>query len=115
MNEKRTGRSLRVTIAISEAKMPQWFAFLNAIQSGSVRAEMVRLHLQNPDPSILLKAIGVADLSRNNVQISKGQNEAPEQGVKEVHEPARTPQHQATEQGTGLARSLLRRGGEVSW
>lgn len=122
MSDKRSGRSLRVTISISETKMPQWFAFLSAIQSGSVRAEMLRLHLQNPDPNILLRAIGMAAFSQNQQGPSQGLDDALERAPgpdlqPRYAEPQKAPASEtaASQQGTGLARSLLRRGGEVAW
>lgn len=40
--------AVKVTVTISQENMPQWYEFLRNIDSGHVRAAILRAHLKNP-------------------------------------------------------------------
>ena len=44
-------KPLRVLLAISEERMPDWYACLDSIDSGHVRAELIRAALRQIDPA----------------------------------------------------------------
>lgn len=48
MSTKSTTKSLKVILSFSEKNTPEWFRYLSAVDSGFVRAELLRKHLKAP-------------------------------------------------------------------
>lgn len=119
--------AVKVTVTISQENMPQWYEFLKNIDSGHVRAAVLRAHLKHPGESAVFRQPRTAPASLPQESDETPQEHTPAAPISSPASQARleSPSLPATPAGSistspatargGLASAMLRAGQAPRW